>query len=285
MSWKKIVTRLGISAISLLLTLLVLEFVVLRRLDPLGIWNYTKDLGLMFQGTESDPQKGWVQKPGIYHLSASTATVTEEGRVVPDTNATATCTIATIGDSVTFGHGINDEDTWVNLLARQYQQAHFINAGVTGYNIENIQATLEDMDADGYIYLIINNDADPPLVWSQSWLSPPSRGGIEIYFLHIRFVLQVRFAQAYPSPIPPDYTAFDAHLQEILNHNVQAFVYEAGPATQHVISAFPQVAKIEAPTSYNSWADVHPDPVGNQQIAAQMLPYLSEWVMRTCAGK
>lgn len=280
---RNIFKGLALSAFSLLITLLLLEFFVLRLIDPLGIRRYHADLDLMFQGTEPDELRGWIQKPGTYHLSDSTATVLKEGRFTPETNTSAPCTIAAIGDSITFGHGVDDQDVWVNSLARRYPQAHFINAGVTGYNIENVQAVLETLEADGYIYVIAGNDAEPMLVWSEDWVSPPSYPAMALYIRHILISTHEQSTLKNPAPAPPDYDAFDAHLEEILGYNVQAFVFD-DPWTLdlHVSETFPQVKVLISVTSVNSWADPHADAVGHQQIAEQMIPYLSDWITQVC---
>ena len=47
-----------------------------------------------------------------------------------------------MGDSVTFGYGVDDDQTWVDGMARALPDVHVINAGVSGFNSTNVLRTL-----------------------------------------------------------------------------------------------------------------------------------------------
>ena len=53
------------------------------------------------------------------------------------------------GDSYTFGHGIENADTWANQMARVYlaEDVHVYNAGASGYGIEQMLGRLLEVEA------------------------------------------------------------------------------------------------------------------------------------------
>jgi hypothetical protein len=132
------IRRLTFVCFAFLFSLVILEG-LLRILDPWGVMAYIGDLVAYASGTAPDPLRGYVLAPGAYHMPRWSATVLpDHSRLVPDANTVATCRIVILGDSASFGHGVNDGETWVNLLARQYPNVRVIDAGLDGYNIDNI---------------------------------------------------------------------------------------------------------------------------------------------------
>ena len=107
--------------------------------------------------------RGYNVRSGTHVLSSFTFTLLpDRTRAVPATNPSASRTLVFVGDSVTFGYGVDDAQTWVNLVARQRPDWHVVNAGVSGYNSTNVRRNVEqDRTADALVYLIVNNDAEP----------------------------------------------------------------------------------------------------------------------------
>ena len=144
--------------IGVLLALLTAE-ALLARFDPLG-FVYFRDQAYLSAQMIPDP-RGYNFRPGTYPLSFALTILPDGTRAVPDTGPAAV-TLVFIGDSVTFGYGVDDDQTWVNLIARTLPGVHVINAGVSGYNSTNVARTVAQFpDADALVYLIVNNDAEP----------------------------------------------------------------------------------------------------------------------------
>ena len=79
--------------------------------------------------------------------------------------------ILCVGDSVTFGTGVTNEDTFPNVLERLLQQharpgmlVDVINAGVSAYNARNIRGQLQEhlpqLKPDIVVYVFVENDLD-----------------------------------------------------------------------------------------------------------------------------
>src|SRR5688572_13884306 len=108
------------AVIAVLLTFLAtLAFIEggLRLFDPLGARRYLDDAALYVYVHRA---RGYVMLPGVYQFSNWQVTIlSDTSRAVPATNTSAPCTLALIGDSVTFGQGVSDGDTWANLMAKE----------------------------------------------------------------------------------------------------------------------------------------------------------------------
>jgi lysophospholipase L1-like esterase len=79
--------------------------------------------------------------------------------------------ILCVGDSVTFGTGVTNEDTFPNVLETTLQQyaqpgvtIDVINMGVSAYNARNIRGQLEEylpvLKPDAVVYVFVENDLD-----------------------------------------------------------------------------------------------------------------------------
>lgn len=145
--------------LSFLFCFFLLE-VYLRTADPWGL-SYVHDIDDFYSYYDTQTYApDWVIAPGQYEYTGSSMMVlADHTRLVPDTNQTANCTVVAIGDSVTFGMWVDDEATWVNQLARNFPEVHFVNAGIPGYESQHIRRMQGRFpDAEGYIYLIVRND-------------------------------------------------------------------------------------------------------------------------------
>lgn len=151
-------------AAALVLFTLVLIEILLQVVDPWGLY-YFQDLEVMGNTIfQSDPVRGYIIPDGEYRFKYWQAEVQDSGRVVPDTHSDAACTIAILGNSVAFGYGVNDDQTWLNVAARELSDLRLVNLGVPRYNSTNVVGTWRDYpEADAYLYVIISNDLDPAI--------------------------------------------------------------------------------------------------------------------------
>jgi hypothetical protein len=248
--------------ITILLMLLAMEG-LFRLLDPFGLQRAVADLHLYYAALVWDNGL-YILPDGEYRFSNWTARMVNGSRwtASPDSD----CTIAFVGDSVTFGLGVDDSAVWVNRLAIQYPDVTMLNRGLPGYNSSDVRISLERTTADGYVYLIFDNDSDAPLqLRSKSyWLYSALQ--------HNVFLLTV-------SEKPR--VATDTFLADIaaLPDNVLLFGFEGEPlaiaANAHLIPRY---------TERISRADVHANRQGNQQIADAMLPMVTPFITEVCNG-
>lgn len=243
---------------------------LLYYLDPLGIVTYAHDLNALFYVSEPDTT-GIRFLTGRYTFRGYTATIGHDGlRIVPDTTF-AHCTIAAVGDSVAFGMGVEDYETFTNIFAQTFKDVHWINAGIPGYSALNVVQQINNIPADGYLWLIINNDDEPFRRYFGGQVNAPP-AAIAQY---------VGWRQE--TPIPINAERFDDGARHILNReNVLAFAFADVSLTEHIEQAYPQVVIIPLYTEVVSRADPHPNAVGHQQIADAMMPYVSTFVEDTC---
>lgn len=90
--------------------------------------------------------------------------------------------ILCVGDSVTFGTGVKNEETFPNLLesflvqhAPPGKTVDVINAGISAYNVRNIRGAVEEytagFQADVVVYTFVENDLDDSVsVGPNGWL-------------------------------------------------------------------------------------------------------------------
>src|SRR5688572_6915252 len=110
--------KIAYALIGFSLSIFLLE-TLLRFVDPWGAVTYftaggpTLDLYIPYGERDVLPA-------GVYSFPIWTAHINpDHTRLVPD-NAAGNCRIAFVGDSVTFGLGVDDAETWVNLLAANH---------------------------------------------------------------------------------------------------------------------------------------------------------------------
>ncbi len=156
---------------------LLFIFFPLSLLILLDIWNHS---------VAQPPETRWLVMPApnpdmTYMLQPNSDFVTfgvpfrtnelgfRDGPIVP--KSPNMFRILCVGDSVTFGTGVTNEETFPNVLERQLQQytlpgivVDVINAGVSAYNARNIRGLLEyylsQLKPDVVVYIFVENDLD-----------------------------------------------------------------------------------------------------------------------------
>lgn len=239
---------------------------MLWTIDPQGAVRYFADwYGLQAHATPA--VDGYRYSPGSIALIQYTVTITDEGlRAVPTSRGGA-CRIAFIGDSVTFG--LNNPVSFVDLLAPEIN-ATVINAGIPGYNIGNIAREINAVHANGYIWLIFANDAQPAAQWSPPPPLPPA------------LILYQRLHSA--STPGSDTATFERLLTPMLaRHDVLAFVFNGGAVS--VVAQIHGAVVIPLYTHRISAADGHPTTEGAQQIAASMHDRVVVFTQSICESR
>lgn len=234
-------------------------------LDMDGAYMYYHDLWALQGVTEPHPT-GYSVQVGYHELSAYNVTAQPDGlRFTPGSVHTQDCVIAAVGDSVTFGLGVEDDETFSNLIAASYG-IEVWNTGRNGYNAEQALEAVEYYNnADGYIYLNISNDADERWDYVERKRNkPPTRMGVFLW-------MQQRHAGTAQSP-PIDMTIYNASITGLLaRKDVLSFSFH-----EDDLILIPQYTKRV------SNADPHPNAQGHQQIANMMQPYIDTWLPTVC---
>lgn len=181
--------QLRVVLIALALTIIGVEGIL--RLDPLGM-IYLPEILMTFAQSEPFPG-GWQMTVGIHRFTHWSATVTPNyTRLVPDTTSDADETWVFLGDSVTFGYGVNDDVPFANQIARARPDVHVINAASIGYGSANVRDRAADFpDADRLIYLIYGNDAEPRTELPHAEVQMPV-SGINLYISYWSRYLYLR---------------------------------------------------------------------------------------------
>lgn len=253
---------------------------MLYFLDPLGVVTYLHSF-TMLEVTTLPSETGYTFPVGEHQMLNYTYTINQdESRRVPSSNSNADCTIAAIGDSLTFGMGIEDDETWVNLLAQHYPDVEFLNYGRPVFAAENVLRSYNAYPADAYIWLIVDNDDFPvreyypvkgnyPLATRLYW----------IYVIYPAIFGELPFNVLYENgkSITDDGSSPSADVAEIIAENTLIFGFDELPA-----SNVEQAIIIPKYTEPNSPMDAHPSAVGNQQIADGMLPYMDDFIAEHC---
>jgi len=250
-----------VSLITIILSLLTCES-VLTVVDPTGILHYYNDATTLYVGYRADSTRQFVLLPDDYQMQRWSATVlADSSRRVPDSKTNAACKWVILGDSLTFGWGVDDKDTWANILAQQ-TACQVINAGVPAYNIWEILATYHAYPgADLYIYLLIDNDADRDA--DKMPLATKPSSAILTYLNYMRYLGNSN----YTVPQADFWTALtelesDPHMIVVGFNDAQlALNVQKNGSVIHLIAPY---------TGRISRADWHPDALGHRQISDEI---------------
>lgn len=155
---KNISINLGLSCASVVLFLLAIEAV----LRITGLQTVAPNPPKIYE-THTDPHISYKLKPNLKNEPAYKATVSTDNRgfrVNDEQNIEHKEAVTVVlGDSITFGYGVNDNQTLPAQLNPQ-----FINAGVPGYQLEQQRALYEtyteDIGPEAVILVFYWNDLD-----------------------------------------------------------------------------------------------------------------------------
>lgn len=246
----------------------------LRYIDHNGTYRYRADQYAHILDWIASP-RGYVLPAGTYHYSNWTATTDSAGnRSVPASRPHA-CRIAILGDSVAFGFGVDDADTFATVLAGEVD-AQIINAALTGYTSENVLKTLYDVPADGYVYLAILNDDD---VTHTVTRTKPLTGAypqtaIETYIQ----------AATWNSYIPDNVPRFRQDITTLAARDDVLIVTFAWANGWHkgLVRLAPDTVVLPMYSGTVSAYDQHPNAAGHRQIAAGLLPHVVALMDKVC---
>jgi lysophospholipase L1-like esterase len=265
-----------IALITIILSVSGLELFV-RLADPLGIIQYQDDLRFIYSAAKEHEARGVALVPGQYKSDRWSFSIGYDGyRVTPSRNYNAECTIAMIGDSVTFGFGVNDGETFTELLQKKFGGFQFINSGVSGYNSGNFEPTASEIGADGYIYTQIINDYAPALRMPTTKDRHNIFAGLEKYAWVIWS--DGRRQHLNNNAIWSQYGArYDGFLERdnllIFTPHHNAWLIDQYGATS-----------IGIWDSVISPRDGHPTPEGHRQLANEMAEYVETFLTETCSS-
>jgi hypothetical protein len=266
------IKRVLLVSLSLVMSLFAVEFGLLRGLDPWGANAYYNDLETLKTHYVADNARGYILPVGTYQLGHWSLTMTEQGRRVPDTAADKPI-VALVGDSLVMGHGVNDSDTFANLLAQRFPDCTFRNLGLDGYNTAQVQAVVDSTTADHYLYFMVSNDAEPMLTVDQMHTGQDDIWqGLHRYWYHwLKTRPRAGVVMAENEPSLP--TWFVQSYQAIVIRRDITIVGFAGERLTEAMNA----VRIPYYTHAISYADPHPDASGHQQIANALNPIVAQW--------
>lgn len=245
---------------------------LLRVFDPLGA-HYFTDIEQLGLSSAIDEHRGYTLQAGSYSLRGWSVTELPDGIRYTPASETSACKVLMLGDSVVFGHGVNDNETAANILASKLH-ANIINTAFEGYNSRQVLETLRlHPEVDVAVYLIINNDMDP--AWH---FEKPDR--LEQTPMLSIYTMALWNISHRPAPVEEEARFWSDIAQLSSDPRVQLVAFDE-PVGRLVASRYP-VAIIPPYKSRNSFFDPHPSAEGHQEIAASMLPIVQSAVAKRC---
>ena len=264
--------------VGILFTFAMLE-ALLYFLDPLGTVTYIHSFAMLWE-TSIPSETGYTFREGEHKMLDYNYTILEdESRFVPASNPDASCTIAAIGDSLTFGMGVEDDETWVNYIAEVYPDVHFLNYGRPVFSAGNVLRSHDAYPADAYIWLVVDNDDFPDREYIPNDSRYPSATRLYwLYTIYPALFGELPFEALYgggDTSIPG--RSPSAEAAAVMAEDTLIFGFDKVPARN-----IEQAIIIPEFTEQNSPMDAHPSEIGNQQIADEMLPYLDNFIAAHC---
>ena len=267
-----------------IITLGVLE-IALALIDPLGMAFFAKvDWLDQFLGRANG---SYSLSAGTYDMSGWRVTMNETPtRIVPDSGAG--CKVLFTGDSVTWGLGVNDDQTFANLIARELD-VRATNGAMFGYSSEDVAASLNFFDDyDLAVYLIFPNDHHYTWDITTSLQAPADhtfpgfglvRGSTPAAVWYGLYLM----TQSAQSQSTEYWERFNADMEAIRAHDhVLIFGFDEPLARQ--ASERYDIHLIDWYATSISKVDPHPDPSGHRHIADAMLPIIRERLGDHCVA-
>lgn len=268
---KKFRRRLIALLIGLLLCFPLAEGLT-RLLDPLGAWHYAQRLVAIYVVLR--PGQPYAAAPGEYKMDGWTFTVLPDGtRRVPHSGA-GPCTLVVLGDSVAFGMGVNDDETFADHLARMLPAWRVRLAAHPGYALTEIEQAQRRWPGDAYLYFIIDNDL------GGSWTIGNPIGQSPLFPALSVLVSALREINAATGPLAPDLAASYAQRVQAMGVNILAGF--AGDRLPDALErAGRAVIRVSRPYPVISAADPHPNRWGHEHIALALMPVMQR-IQDTC---
>lgn len=258
-------TRRLAAVLVLIIVSLVASDAALAVLDPLGFWRYYNDMRTFRAHLWPHEARHYVPEPGIHEMSGWSYRIDmpDYTRHTPASRPNEDCTVVALGDSVTFGWGVNDAETWPNLYA-QATGCRVVNAAQVGYDIWAVYDAYKAFpDADRYIYLLVYNDAGRGDEMQFTPLGGTGALGLYVY------LLRAARETVGPVEIPDDFwQAYDALAAD---DRVMIVGFRDAGLAEQVAATGRRIALVAPYPSRVSWADAHPDAAGQAWIAERML--------------
>ena len=131
-----------------------------------GLASPTPNPPLIYQNS-NDERIGYTLRPRI-NERAFKATVTTNSLGFRSKEVDGRPLVAVLGDSITFGYGVEDDETLPVRLEERMPQYQFLNTAVPGYQLEQqvaaYEETVRDLEPDAVMLVFFWNDLDhfPP---------------------------------------------------------------------------------------------------------------------------
>lgn len=260
------------AALMVVFILITLE-IGLTWIDPLQLRSIHQ-MSVILQTRTTGQSDTYQLTPGLYRFDGWSATVNPDGtRYTPGTGDDD---LALFGDSVAWGWGVNDDQTFAAHLARAWSPVRITNYAVPGYNSANVLARIQQTTFDAALYLIYSNDADSGFTVGGNTVSGDYRypgfhlPGVSVLWTYVRYGGQFTFTwwpRLYqPTPEPDRFWSDLDVLAQIEGLTLLAFDDAFGRA---VAERYP-VMLIPPFTERISRVDDHPNAAGHRQIAASL---------------
>jgi lysophospholipase L1-like esterase len=261
---------------------------LLRIVDPWGIYFFD-DMVTMANAFKLDEQRLYDMPDGTYEFRNWTATIENETRVLPAPNADADCRIVLLGDSVTFGYGVNDDETWAYDIALAFPNVEFINTAITAYNSEHVRRTYEMYpDADAYLYSVVYNDWEPTI--NPARYEHQNDARYMPYIVRYGNLLLHRDPELSASDFTPEQLLVHPQLRrfyadiEVLaaDPRVEMIAFQDSVTTLALIGGNYPFYQLEYPHYPISFSDGHVNPEGHDILAERIKPVMQEIIEKHC---
>lgn len=136
-----------------------------------------------------DPQMGYGMTPGYQGKSYATRVEINEngfrGPSIDKPRPNEVFRIFCVGDSFTFGMGVEEDESWPSQLSKRlaappgYNQIEVINGGVPGYNLgqycRQIELSLLEFEPNMIVIGLVENDLEPSFFVEDGYLCVPRK--------------------------------------------------------------------------------------------------------------
>lgn len=126
------------------------------------------DPGMQFHTFDDDPEIGYTPRPGAQGMFQNAAVrVNERGCRDDPTLSSPALRVVALGDSITFGASIDQDETWeARLDLALGDGVDIVNCGVSGYNLlqalGRYEDALSDLSPDIILLNVFSDDLSPP---------------------------------------------------------------------------------------------------------------------------